>query len=121
MIETRDLLREAGRAGIALQPPAAQRLADFGALLLRWNRSFNLISHRDERRLLNRHLLDSLTALPWLKGHALADLGSGAGLPGIPLAIACPERNFVLIDRHEKRMRFVQQAVIEFIKAHMTN
>jgi 16S rRNA (guanine527-N7)-methyltransferase len=89
------------------------QLALFADLLRRWNTAFNLVSRRDVRRLIARHVLDSLSLVPRLKGHRVLDLGTGAGLPGVPLAIARPALRFVLVDRSERRIRFVQQACIE--------
>ncbi|NDB70803.1 MAG: 16S rRNA (guanine(527)-N(7))-methyltransferase RsmG, partial [Methylocystaceae bacterium] len=65
-------------------------------LLHKWNQAYNLTAIRDPEAMVSRHILDSLTCLPYLKGSHIIDIGTGAGLPGIPLAIACPERQFVL-------------------------
>jgi 16S rRNA (guanine527-N7)-methyltransferase len=96
--------------GVTLDAEQAQRLAAFAEQLSHWNRAFNLISRRDVGRLLPRHLLDSLSAGPWLAGDHVMDLGTGAGLPGVPLAIAYPERRFTLVDRNARRIRFVSHA-----------
>ncbi len=105
----------AGLQALALQLDAAtqSQLLAFAALLLRWNRAFNLISKQDEARLVERHLLDSLSLLPHLRGPNVCDLGSGAGLPGIPLAIARPALTFTLVDRAGRRCRFLRQAAME--------
>ena len=89
------------------------KLNDFAALLLRWNKGMNLISRRDINRLLPRHLLDSLSVLPYLHGNSVLDVGTGPGLPGMPLAIVDPERTFTLCDRMAKRMRFLHMAARE--------
>jgi 16S rRNA (guanine527-N7)-methyltransferase len=89
------------------------KLNDFAALLLRWNKGMNLISRRDINRLLPRHLLDSLSVLPYLHGDRVLDVGTGPGLPGMPLAIVDPERTFTLCDRMAKRMRFLHMAARE--------
>lgn len=86
------------------------KLNDFAALLLRWNKGMNLISRRDINRLLPRHLLDSLSVLPYLHGDSVLDVGTGPGLPGMPLAIVDPERTFTLCDRMAKRIRFLYMA-----------
>jgi len=96
--------------GAELGEDQAARMIEFGELLLRWNRTFNLISRKDQNRLYHRHLLDSLSLVPWLSGNRIMDLGTGAGLPGIPLAIACADRAFTLIDRNERKIRLVRQA-----------
>lgn len=89
------------------------KLNDFAALLLRWNKGMNLISRRDINRLLPRHLLDSLSVLPYLHGDSVLDVGTGPGLPGMPLAIVDPERTFTLCDRMAKRIRFLHMAARE--------
>jgi 16S rRNA (guanine527-N7)-methyltransferase len=83
------------------------------ALLHKWNRAYNLTAVRDQQAMIGRHLLDSIAILPWLRGEYFADVGTGAGLPGIPLAIMFPERRFELIDSNGKKIRFVTQAINE--------
>jgi 16S rRNA (guanine527-N7)-methyltransferase len=103
----------ASALGVALGVDQASVLAKLAALLIRWNRTHNLISKRDEARILPRHLLDSLSLAPFLHGSRILDVGTGAGLPGIPLAVADPERSFVLLDRSERKLKFARQATIE--------
>lgn len=79
--------------------------------LMNWNRVYNLTSVRKPTDIVSRHILDSLTILPHLHGDRILDIGTGAGLPGIPLAIACPERDFVLLDSSSKKLRFVRQTL----------
>lgn len=97
--------------GVKLDDDQCARLLEFARLLEHWNRAFNLISRRDVDRLLSRHLLDSLSAAPLLGGSEIMDLGTGAGLPGVPLAIARGDLQFTLVDRSERKMRFVGQVV----------
>ena len=78
------------------------------ALVEKWNRSINLVSRRDIDRLRSRHVLDSLSVSAYLHGGSILDVGTGAGLPGIPLAIVNPQRHFTLCDRMAKRIRFLQ-------------
>lgn len=108
------LLRE-GLRDLEIDVPdeAATTLARFVALLDKWNKAFNLTAVRDPREMVPRHILDSLSARPFLYGTTILDVGSGAGLPGIPLAIVEPRRQFVLLDSGGKKTRFVRHAVGE--------
>lgn len=78
--------------------------------LERWNRQFNLTAIRDREQMIVGHILDSLSAQPLLRGTRVLDIGTGAGFPGLPLAIAEPERTFELIDSNNKKIMFVQHA-----------
>jgi len=104
-----------GLAAMSLALPQTQHQALLGylGLLARWNRAYNLTAVRDPAVMVRRQLLDSLSILPWVDRGPLLDVGTGAGLPGIPLAIARPELNFSLLDTNGKKTRFVQQAVGE--------
>ena len=102
----------AAQMGVGLDSAQAEALLQFHDLLLRWNRAFNLVSRRDTDRLLTRHLLDSLSLVPWVQGTVM-DLGTGAGLPGVPLAIAQPRQSFTLVDRNERKIRFLRQVARE--------
>jgi len=114
----RDPLRQRLVAGIAalqleVQPAAVERLLDYVDLLDRWNATYNLSAVRDRAQMVTRHLLDSLSVAPYVSGATLADLGSGAGLPGIPLAILAPGRAVLLVDSNGKKTRFLRAAVRE--------
>lgn len=85
----------------------------FVELLLKWNKAYNLTAITDPLEIQTRHINDSLSLLSWIQGSRILDLGTGAGLPGIPLAIVMPERQFTLLDSNNKKTRFVTQAVIE--------
>ncbi len=99
-------------SGLAARaPPLPAELCDalcrYIELLHRWNTTYNLTAVRDPAEMVTRHLLDSLSVLPFLHGDSIVDVGTGAGLPGIPLALACPEKQFVLLDSNGKKTRFV--------------
>jgi 16S rRNA (guanine527-N7)-methyltransferase len=105
----------AGLAELELDlPDAVQRkLLAFRDLLLKWNRTYNLTALRDPEQAVSHHLLDSLAILPHVGAGALLDVGSGGGLPGIPLAIARPELAVTVVDAVQKKTTFLQQAAIE--------
>jgi len=104
----RDLIIERLRA-LGLEPSAAQadRFAEFLALLERWNQVYNLTGLKQPEQLVRRHLAESLALRGFLRGERIADVGSGAGLPGIPLAIVEPDKHFTLIESRAKRARFL--------------
>jgi len=109
-IALRDEL-DAGLAALGLAPAFAQPLLAYLALLDRWNRTYNLTAIRDPREMVAKHLLDSLAMLPFVRDGALADLGTGAGLPGIPLAIANSDLQVTLVESNGKKARFLREAV----------
>jgi 16S rRNA (guanine527-N7)-methyltransferase len=104
---------ERGIAALGVQLPAGavERLLDYQALLARWNATYNLTAIRDPMEMVSRHLVDSLAILPYVKGQSLADLGTGPGLPGIPLAMARPELQVLLVDSNGKKVRFLREAI----------
>lgn len=99
--------------GLPDLPEQRGRLLAFLNLMQKWNRAYNLTAIRDLPTAVDLHLLDSLTLWPYLHGDTVLDVGTGAGLPGIPLAITAPEKSFILLDSNAKKTRFVQQAIIE--------
>lgn len=99
--------------GLSLPAGAQDKLLDYLELLAKWNKTYNLTAIRDADKMISHHLLDSLSVLRHLPAGTLADIGSGAGLPGIPLAIAEPSRRVTLNDANHKKAAFLQQAVIE--------
>jgi 16S rRNA (guanine527-N7)-methyltransferase len=105
-----------GLAALGMDVPAAaqEKLLAFAALLGKWNKVYNLTALRDEAQVVSHHLLDSLAVAPSLAwATSLADIGSGGGLPGIPLAILRPELRVALVEASHKKATFLQQAQIE--------
>ena len=104
-----------GLAFLALDtnPEKQELLLHFIALIEKWNKAYNLTAVREREAMVRLHILDSLAILPHLYGKRLIDIGTGAGLPGIPLAIYRPDMEFVLLDSNAKKTRFVQQAILE--------
>lgn len=100
-------------AGIQATDKQKQQLLDFVALLNKWNKAYNLTSVRDPEQMLVRHIMDSLVVSPHLNGERFIDVGTGPGLPGIPLAILNPDKSFVLLDSLGKRIRFQKQVQYE--------
>lgn len=89
------------------------KLLQYLGLLGKWNKTYNLTAIHEPERMLTHHLLDSLSVLPYVTADRLLDVGSGAGLPGIPLAIVRPDLQVTLIDASHKKCAFMQQAAIE--------
>lgn len=102
-----------GRLQLDIAPGTQQKLLAYGALLMKWNRVYNLTAIRDEAAMVDLHLLDSLTVLPYIDFPSIADIGSGGGLPGIPLAICRPDMQVTLVETVGKKASFLQQARIE--------
>jgi 16S rRNA (guanine527-N7)-methyltransferase len=102
---------DAGLAALRLDPALAAPLLAYLALLDRWNRTYNLTAIRDPAEMVAKHLLDSLAMLPFAGDGTLADLGTGPGLPGIPLAIARPALQVTLVESNGKKARFLREAV----------
>jgi 16S rRNA (guanine527-N7)-methyltransferase len=121
MSAVEQLSRGLAALGLDLPPDAQEKLLDYAALLGKWNKVYNLTALRDEEQVISHHLLDSLSVLPHL-GNAkrLADIGSGGGLPGIPLAIARPDLQVALVESNQKKSAFHQQAKIELGLANVS-
>jgi 16S rRNA (guanine527-N7)-methyltransferase len=95
-------------------------LIDYVLLLHKWNKAYNLSSVREPSEMLTKHIFDSIVIAPYLEGNQFADVGTGPGLPGIPLAIMCPEKSFTLIDSLGKRVTFMKQAIHELKLKNVT-
>ncbi|MDR0805324.1 MAG: 16S rRNA (guanine(527)-N(7))-methyltransferase RsmG [Enterobacteriaceae bacterium] len=98
-------------AGIELTDHQKQQLLGYVALLHKWNKAYNLTSVRDPQQMLIRHIMDSIVVNPYMQGERFIDVGTGPGLPGIPLAIVRPEAQFTLLDSLGKRIRFIRQVL----------
>lgn len=103
--------RLVGQTSLHLSAQQKQQLVDFIGLLDKWNKAYNLTSVRDPNEMLIKHIMDSLVVSPYLQGERFIDVGTGPGLPGIPLAIANPDKQFVLLDSLGKRITFIKNAV----------
>ena len=103
----------ATQLGVPLDEAQVGKLQRLAAELLRWNQAYNLTAITDPEEVLTHHLLDSLSAHPDLAGQEIADVGTGAGFPGLPLAIVNPQRRFTLIDAVDKKLRFIAHAARE--------
>ncbi len=107
--------------GLDLPLPVQETLLVFAALLGKWNKVYNLTALRNEEQVMSHHLLDSLAVLPHLgSAKRLADIGSGGGLPGIPLAITRPDLQVALVESNQKKSAFQQQAKIELGLANVS-
>lgn len=99
--------------GLQLPEEAPARLVDYLRLMHQWNKAYNLTAVREPVEMVSRHLLDSLAVLPFIQGQNILDMGTGAGLPGIPLAIVRPELRVTLLDGNGKKIRFVRQVIMQ--------
>ncbi|MDH5230409.1 MAG: 16S rRNA (guanine(527)-N(7))-methyltransferase RsmG [Gammaproteobacteria bacterium] len=98
---------------IGFQPEQIDTLLNFVQMLQKWNKKFNLTAVSETEAIIHKHLFDSLAVLPYIRGKTVLDIGSGAGFPGIPLAIFLPKINFSLLDSNGKKTRFLTQAFIQ--------
>ena len=110
--ESAQLIAGAAKMGVALTEAQSDKLLDYLDLLQKWNKAYNLTAVRERPAMLTQHLLDSLSIVPHLPPGDLLDVGSGGGLPGIPLAILQPERSITLVDTVGKKVAFLKQAAM---------
>lgn len=108
------------QANIQITDHQKQQLLDFVKLLDKWNKAYNLTSVRDPEEMLVKHIMDSLVVSPYLEGAQFIDVGTGPGLPGIPLAIINPDKQFTLLDSLGKRITFIKNAVRELKLGNVT-
>lgn len=107
-------------AGLTLPVEQKEKLVKFVVLLDKWNKAYNLTSVRDPKNMLVKHILDSIVVGQHLQGQRFIDVGTGPGLPGIPLAITNPEQQFYLLDSLGKRIRFIKQVAHELGLTNVT-
>jgi len=107
------LLDSAQKMGLNLSVQQIDLLLAYLALIQRWNKAYNLVGTSGSRELVQKHLLDSLALVAYINNSPVLDVGSGAGLPGIPLAISLPDISFTLLDSNGKKARFMRQVVME--------
>jgi 16S rRNA (guanine527-N7)-methyltransferase len=98
---------------LQLSQQQLEQLVQYVLLLDKWNSAYNLTSVRDPNEMLVKHIMDSLVVAPYLHGNRVIDVGTGPGLPGIPLAICCPDKAFTLLDSLGKRIRFLNQVKLQ--------
>ena len=112
-VSTDELRRRLAAIGLPVTAEHATALAAFVTLLLKWNEVYNLTGVRGADEVVDRHFVESFALRPLLRGTRVADVGTGGGLPGVPLAIVEPDRHFTLIESRAKRVRFLRHAVAE--------
>ncbi len=116
-----ELAQGALELGVEVSPQQQQQLLAYLALLIKWNKAYNLTAVRNPDEMVSRHLLDSLSVVPFVAdaGDNWLDVGSGGGMPGIPLAILFPKRQFTLLDSNGKKTRFLTQVKLELKLANL--
>lgn len=118
--QLRELTEGAAQLSIDLAPEQAEQMLAYLQLLQKWNKAYNLTAVRDPDEMVSRHLLDSLSILPYVQGDRWLDVGSGGGMPGIILAIMQPNTQFTLLDSNGKKTRFLTQVKLELGLANLS-
>lgn len=118
-VSSAELRRRLEAVGLSVPAEHGAALAAFVELLLKWNKVYNLTGVRGADEIIDRHFVESFALRKWLRGTPIADVGSGGGLPGVPLAIVEPERRFTLIESRAKRVRFLRHVVAELKLANV--
>ena len=113
------LLEGCAELHLKISEDKIEQLLKFLNLIEKWNKAYNLTAIKTKLNMVSLHFLDSLTVLPYLQGSQIIDIGTGAGFPGIPLAVCMPDTSFTLLDSNAKKTRFVQQAVLELKLANV--
>ena len=108
-----ELSQGARELGVDLSEVQHEKLLGYLALLIKWNKAYNLTAVRDPDEMVSRHLLDSLSVVPYIQGERQLDVGSGGGMPGIPLAILFPDMSVTCLDSNGKKTRFLTQVKLE--------
>ena len=115
-----ELTLGARELGVELSETQHAQLLAYLALLIKWNKAYNLTAVRDPDEMVSRHLLDSLSVVPFIDGERQLDVGSGGGMPGIPLAIMFPDMKVTLLDSNGKKTRFLTQVKLELALSNLT-
>ena len=114
-----ELSRGAEQLGVSLTEAQHTQLLGYLALLIKWNKAYNLTAVRNPDEMVSRHLLDSLSVVPFIEGERWLDVGSGGGMPGIPLAILFPDMKVTVLDSNGKKTRFLTQVKLELKLANL--
>ncbi|RDH82716.1 MAG: 16S rRNA (guanine(527)-N(7))-methyltransferase RsmG [endosymbiont of Galathealinum brachiosum] len=113
-MQAEDRLKEGlDKLGLSISADTQQKLIDYLQLMLKWNKAYNLTAIRELDSMVIRHVLDSLSIMPYINAGPVLDVGTGPGLPGIPLALCMPDCQFVLLDSNGKKTRFLTQCKID--------
>ena len=107
------------KIGVAVSEEQNELLIKYLELLIKWNKEYNLTAIRDPEEMLIKHIIDSLSIAPFIQGESILDVGTGPGLPGIPMAILFPSKNFSLLDSNGKKTRFLVQAKLSLLLSNI--